>query len=105
MQGYLSATTAAAAAKRRRAFGLDGSGQQCCPVQLPDSSWAFWTAHDYYHPQRHPGALLLPQSRQIDLADLETVEALFGPYFIREELGLWPPSWITGPEPWEEGEV
>jgi hypothetical protein len=91
--GYVSAGTAAAAAVRRRLAGLDGSGQQCGPVELLDGTWCYWTAHDYFHPSRRPGSIVLPRRKPIDLENEEKrAERLLGRDFLYWELGITPKS-------------
>lgn len=65
MIGYKTAATAYSAAKRRGKYGVTDSGRQCCPVQLPDGSWVYWTDHSYFRPQDDSGTLLFPEGKEI----------------------------------------
>ena len=64
MLGYKSAKIAESAAKRKNEAGLTGSGQACGPVELPDGSWGFWTAHSVFDSSL-PGVVLLPKGKFI----------------------------------------
>ena len=96
-RGYKTDTVAAAAAKRMGLFGLTDSGQQCCPVQLPDGSWAFWTAHNYFNPSEEPGKIVVPGGKYDPMDDCEmqtfskgffTVDEL--EEFLHDTLGVHP---------------
>ncbi|MDE2095706.1 MAG: hypothetical protein KGL39_00485 [Patescibacteria group bacterium] len=88
-RGYKTDSAAVAAAKRTGHFGLTGSGQQCLPVQLPDRSWAFWTAHSYFHPSHESGYLLLPGGELLDPGDDRDILTLSNGYFSLTEIGEW----------------
>ena len=64
MMGYKSASRAEMAAERKNMAGLMGSGQKCGPVQLPDGSWGYWTAHSVFDSSL-PGEVLLPGGKRI----------------------------------------
>jgi hypothetical protein len=64
MKGYKSASRAGIAAERKGEVGLTGSGQKCGPVQLPDGSWGYWTAHSYFDSSL-VGVVLLPEEKKI----------------------------------------
>ncbi len=69
IQGYKTANSAQAAAKRLGEYGVTGSGRQCLPVQLPNKTWAYWTDHDYFHPRRDPGTLLVKGGKKIEITE------------------------------------
>jgi hypothetical protein len=58
MMGYRSARIAEAVARRKNEVGLEGPGQLCGPVELPDGSWGYWTAHDAWGNEPHGRVLL-----------------------------------------------
>jgi hypothetical protein len=91
MKGYVSEGQAHKAAKRLKLDDLSGPGQECCPIQLPDGSFGYWTEHSHYHPSREPGVILVRNGRQIAANSVEC-EAEFGWEWIMNELGLTPPS-------------
>ena len=62
MLGYKSASRAEMAAERKNMAGLTGSGQRCGPVQFPDGSWGYWTAHTVFDSSL-PGEVILPGKR------------------------------------------
>lgn len=64
MKGYKSAKMAEVMARRRNEVGLTGPGQECGPVQLPDGSWGYWTAHNVYRGEPY-GKVLLPKGKFI----------------------------------------
>lgn len=65
MIGYKSAKMAEAMAGRRNEVGLEGPGQICGPVELPDGSWGYWTAHNARGKEPY-GKVLLPRGRYIE---------------------------------------
>ena len=65
MIGYKSAKIAEAIARRKNEVGLTGPGQQCGPVELPDGSFGFWTAHDIWGEEPY-GKVLLRGKRYIE---------------------------------------
>jgi hypothetical protein len=86
--GFKTDTTAARAAKRQGLFGLTGSGQQCCPVELPDGrGWAFWTAHNYFHADQEPGTLLFTGAREINATDYDGLSRTMG--ISLSDLAVW----------------
>jgi hypothetical protein len=91
MLGYKTENSCYQAAKRLKEVGLTGSGQICCPVQLPDESWGYWTAHNWFNPNKEPGYILLPQGKKVDPTSPEA-EDLFGELWLYD-LGINPPSW------------
>lgn len=62
MVGYKSAGVAYANARRMRLVGLTGPGQVCGPVELPDGSYGYWTAHTVFD-RSLEGELILPGRR------------------------------------------
>lgn len=58
MMGYRSAKIAEAVARRKNEVGLEGPGQLCGPVELPDGSWGYWTAHNAWGNEPHGRVLL-----------------------------------------------
>jgi len=70
MKGYKSASRAGIAAERKGEVGLTGSGQKCGPVQLPDGSWGYWTAHSVFN-SSFPGEVLLPGGKKIPGKDFQ----------------------------------
>jgi len=62
--GYKSAKIAEAIARRKNEVGLTGPGQQCGPVELPDGSFGFWTAHDFWGEEPY-GKVILPGKKYI----------------------------------------
>ena len=57
--GFISENAAFQAAKAQGEVGLTGSGQQCFPVQFPDGSWGYWTAHTVFRFDI-PGEVIIP---------------------------------------------
>jgi len=64
MTGYKSAKIAEAMARRKNEVGLTGGGQLCGPVELPDGSFGYWTAHGAWGDEPH-GKVILPGNRYI----------------------------------------
>jgi hypothetical protein len=96
--GYATEDAAVAAAKRMGRFGLTGSGQQCLAIELPDRSFAFWTAHNFFHPDREPGELLFPGGREAAADDTAGLLRIMAPIselelveFLRDDLGISEP--------------
>lgn len=91
--GFATEALACAAARRRHMDGLNGGGQQCGPVELPDGTWAYWTRHDYFHPQRDPGEIVFRGavvpllSRQAEaLVGRAALESVIGEGAVRDAL-------------------
>ncbi|MGB9553136.1 MAG: hypothetical protein ACPL7L_02015 [bacterium] len=64
MTGYKSAKIAEVMARRKNEVGLTGPGQECGPVELPDGSFGYWTAHNVWKGEPH-GKVLLPRGKTI----------------------------------------
>jgi len=64
MLGYKSRKIATVATKRRGEVGLTGPGQICGPVELPDGSYGFWTAHNFWGDEPY-GKVILPGKKYV----------------------------------------
>lgn len=69
MKGYVSEKAAYRAAKKAGNVGLTGSGQECCPLRLPDGSWGYWMAHNVFNRNFDAREIQVPGRKLISLRE------------------------------------